>query len=479
MAIDIRLPLLAQAPDTSQTVARGIQTYRDVRLDPYRQALLQMQIDSNRASAERSRLLAPLEAEAQRLAIGEAQFQASPEQRALATRRSEAAAGQAEAQASLMEAQARLAPSEQRLRQQQLEAQREAARAQAEQFKAEQTDAQNKRYETFAARASSLLDQIEGADSEVADAATAAFSRLASTMLSAEDAQEVIAGVELPEVRQFIRAMAPPKLAKQEKLTTQEIAKLPPQERADYLNAQAQSSGQNLKAVGNNLFEQEFVVQDGKVVPIIKPIQGATPQEDQSFLDQLDKNPGLKKYYTEIGSQLAKTETTKGSVIQSAKSFVELLDEMIANKKGRVAAQGRISSSVVTLLPETTKYERDLERLKGSLFLKEVPNMAGMGSLSNAEGAKVAAAASNLDLVLSPDDALAELTRLRESALRVPLVIAADTERMKTLLTTPVGGNLRVTGGRAPIETRMLELIEQGLSSTEALKRLAEEGYTQ
>lgn len=480
MAIDIRLPLLAQAPDTSQTVALGIETFRQARLDPYRQALLQMQVESNRAAAERSRLLAPLEAQAQKLAIEEAQFQASPEQRALERRRSEAAASLSESQAKLMGVQAELAPGEQSLRRLQLEAQREAAEAQAERFKAEQTEAKNKVYESFAARVSPLLDQLETSDDPtVAGAAFAAFDKIASTMLSPEDAQEIVGSAGLPEVRGFIRAMAPKQVTEQKALTPQQIAKLPLQERVDYLNTQAQLEGKNTKTVGNNIFTQEFVVQDGKVVPIIKPIEGATTQQDQSFLDQLDKNPGLKKYYTDIGKQLAQTETTKGSVIQSAESFVELLDEMIANTKGRIAAQGPAASRIVTVLPETLKYERDFERLKGSLFLKEVPNMAGMGSLSNAEGAKVAAAASNLDLVLSPENALAELKRLRESALKVPLVIAADTERLQQLLTTPVGGGLRVPGERVPIERRMSELVNQGRTQEEAISILQDEGYFQ
>ena len=379
-----------------------------------------------------------------------------------------------------MGVQAELAPGEQSLRRLQLEAQREAAEAQAERFKAEQTEAKNKVYESFAARVSPLLDQLETSDDPtVAGAAFAAFDKIASTMLSPEDAQEIVGSAGLPEVRGFIRAMAPKQVKEQKELTTQDIAKLPLQERVDYLNTQAQLEGKNTKTVGNNIFQQEFVVQDGKVVPIIKPIQGATPQQDQSFLDQLDKNPGLKKYYTDIGKQLAQTETTKGSVIKSAESFVELLNEMIANEEGMIAAQGPIASRTATFSGDALKYERDLERLKGSLFLKEVPNMAGMGSLSNAEGAKVAAAASNLDLVLSPENALAELKRLRESAIKVPLVIAADTERLQQLLTTPVGGGLRVPGERVPIERRMSELVNQGRTQEEAISVLQDEGYFQ
>jgi len=477
MAIDIRLPLLAQAPDTSQTVAQGIETFRQARLDPYRQALLQMQVESNRAAAERSRLLAPLEAQAQRLAIEEAQFQASPEQRALERRRAAAAASLSESQAKLMGVQADLAPEEQSLRRLQLETQREAAKVQAATLKATLDATRAEQYQSFADKAVDLVDKMESPDPDIAEAANSALSRLAARTLPKEDAAEVVGMAGDPGFRELVRAYATPKVAKE--LTTQDIAKLPLQERVDYLNTQAQLEGKNTKTVGNNIFMQEFVVQDGKVVPIIKPIEGATTQQDQAFLDQLDKNPGLKKYYTDIGKQLAQTETTKGSVIQSAESFVELLDEMIANTKGRIAAQGPAASRIVTVLPETLKYERDFERLKGSLFLKEVPNMAGMGSLSNAEGAKVAAAASNLDLVLSPENALAELERLRESAIKVPLVIAADTERLQQLLTTPVGGGLRVPGERVPIERRMSELVNQGRTQEEAIKVLQDEGYFQ
>jgi len=377
----------------------------------------------------------------------------------------------------LMSVQAQLAPEEQSLRRLQLETQREAAKVQAATLKATLDATRAEQYQSFADKAVDLVDKMESPDPDIAEAANSALSRLAARTLPKEDAAEVVGMAGDPGFRELVRAYATPKVAKE--LTTQDIAKLPLQERVDYLNTQAQLEGKNTKTVGNNIFMQEFVVQDGKVVPIIKPIEGATTQQDQAFLDQLDKNPGLKKYYTDIGKQLAQTETTKGSVIQSAESFVELLDEMIANTKGRIAAQGPAASRIVTVLPETLKYERDFERLKGSLFLKEVPNMAGMGSLSNAEGAKVAAAASNLDLVLSPENALAELERLRESAIKVPLVIAADTERLQQLLTTPVGGGLRVPGERVPIERRMSELVNQGRTQEEAIKVLQDEGYFQ
>jgi len=483
MAIDIRLPLLAQAPDTSQTVALGIETFRQARLDPYRQALLQMQVESNRAAAERSRLLAPLEAQAQKLAIEEAQFQASPEQRALERRRSEAAASLSESQAKLMGVQAELAPGEQSLRRLQLEAQREAAEAQAERFKAEQTEAKNKVYESFAARVSPLLDQLETSDDPtVAGAAFAAFDKIASTMLSPEDAQEIVGSAGLPEVRGFIRAMAPKQVKEQKELTTQDIAKLDPKDRAAYLNAQAQSKGTDTKTVGNNIFKREFVVQDGKVESIIKPIEGATPDENKAFLDALNENPGVKKYYAKIGEQLAETELNKPVLVRSSEEFLKILDRMIKNTEGRTAFHGKVASLTPELREATIAYKRDFEQLKGSLFLNTVPKMSGMGSLSNAEGSRINDSATNLAQELSPENALKALTTMQTSSLNIEETINSDIANMRGLLANPVISSLQPKGSagdRPNVQQRILQLISEGKSKEEVTRQLKQEGLIQ
>jgi len=483
MAIDIRLPLLAQAPDTSQAVAQGIETFRQARLDPYRQALLQMQVESNRAAAERSRLLAPLEAQAQQLAIEEAQFQASPENRALERRRSEAAAGMSEAQARLMTAQAELAPEEQNLRKLQLESQREAAKAQAEQFKATLDATRAKQYQSFADKAVDLLDKTESDDPDIAEAAISALSKLAARTLPKEDAAEVAGMSGDPGFREFVRAYATPKVAKeQNELTAQDLAKLSPLDRAEYLNIQAQREGKNIKTVGNNIFQQEFVVQDGKVVSIIKPVAGATPDENKDFLDALNDNPGVKKYYTKIGEQLAETELNKPTLVRSSEEFLTILDRMINNNEGRTAFHGKLSTFTPELREATIAYKRDFEQLKGSLFLNTVPKMSGMGSLSNAEGSRINDSATNLAQELSPDRALESLTTMKTSSSKIEETINSDIANMRGLLANPVIANLQPKGtanNRPPVQQRVLQLISEGKSRDEVTRILAAEGYIQ
>ena len=67
------------------------------------------------------------------------------------------------------------------------------------------------------------------------------------------------------------------------------------------------------------------------------------------------------------------------------------------------SAAGPISSRVITLTQGTADFEGLLETMSSQAFMAQIPNLKGMGALSNAEGEKLQASLQNLSLKQSPE----------------------------------------------------------------------------
>jgi hypothetical protein len=86
--------------------------------------------------------------------------------------------------------------------------------------------------------------------------------------------------------------------------------------------------------------------------------------------------------------------------------------EQLAKLPGRISATG--GSSMFRSIPggDAADYEAAFEQLKGMNFLSMVPQMTGMGALSDAEGRAITAAASELSLSQSEEGHAMALSRL-------------------------------------------------------------------
>lgn len=77
-------------------------------------------------------------------------------------------------------------------------------------------------------------------------------------------------------------------------------------------------------------------------------------------------------------------------------------------------------NSVLPSVPGSKAYgfEKQLEKLDAQSFMAMIPNLAGMGALSNAEGAKVSAALSALSAGLSEEEFKSEMQVIKETLMQ-------------------------------------------------------------
>lgn len=94
---------------------------------------------------------------------------------------------------------------------------------------------------------------------------------------------------------------------------------------------------------------------------------------------------------------------TKAADVEAARSTMDNMlntaDRILATPVGVIeSATGPISSRIPTLSSDTADFEELVETLGSQAFLAQVPNMKGMGALSNAEGEKLQSALQSLKL---------------------------------------------------------------------------------
>lgn len=114
-----------------------------------------------------------------------------------------------------------------------------------------------------------------------------------------------------------------------------------------------------------------------------------------------------------INQAKKEAETGERAIEASRKSTIDLVDRMLSHP-GLESAVG--TSSVLPTLPggDAADFEALLETLKGRQFLTEVQKMQGQGSLSDAEGKKIAAAAEALSLTQSEGEFKRSLQRIKD-----------------------------------------------------------------
>src|SRR5690606_31575313 len=98
----------------------------------------------------------------------------------------------------------------------------------------------------------------------------------------------------------------------------------------------------------------------------------------------------------------------KAGEIESARlnidNMLNTADRILATPMSVVgAAAGPVSSRLPTLSQDTSDFEALIENFDAQAFLSQIPNMKGMGALSENEGKKLAAALQSFSLKQSPE----------------------------------------------------------------------------
>lgn len=133
----------------------------------------------------------------------------------------------------------------------------------------------------------------------------------------------------------------------------------------------------------------------------------------------------------ELRQKILEMEQKRDDVVRSNAAKVEEarinMDNMLNTAERILAtpmdvvgsAAGPVSSKVLTILQSTSDFEELINNFDAQAFLAQIPNMKGLGALSDAEGKKVAAALQNMSLRQSPErliDNVREAVRIIKKA---------------------------------------------------------------
>lgn len=128
--------------------------------------------------------------------------------------------------------------------------------------------------------------------------------------------------------------------------------------------------------------------------------------------------------------------------VESANSNIDNMlntaDRILATSIGTIEdATGPISARLPTLSQDVADFEALIENIEAQAFLAQIPNLRGLGSLSDAEGKKVTAALQNLNLKQSPARLLANVREVQRLMLKARTSIAQRYGAPETIPDTP------------------------------------------
>ena len=101
------------------------------------------------------------------------------------------------------------------------------------------------------------------------------------------------------------------------------------------------------------------------------------------------------------------------------------------------SAAGPVSSRMPTLSQDTADFEALVETLGSQSFLAQIPNIKGMGALSNAEGEKLQAALQNFSLKQSPERLLENVREAQRLVMKARKNMTARSGLPETIPDTP------------------------------------------
>lgn len=155
----------------------------------------------------------------------------------------------------------------------------------------------------------------------------------------------------------------------------------------------------------------------------------------------------LKKQELQMKLEAAQNERdqvvrNKIADVESASSNIDNMlstaDKILQTPIGVVEdATGPIESRLPTFSSKTADFEALIDNLDAQAFLAQIPNLKGMGSLSDAEGKKITAALQNFNLKQSPEQLLSNVREAQRLLLKARGNISARYGVPETIPDTP------------------------------------------
>jgi hypothetical protein len=107
-----------------------------------------------------------------------------------------------------------------------------------------------------------------------------------------------------------------------------------------------------------------------------------------------------------VRDKAADVETANGAI----DNMLNTADRILQTPLDVVgSAAGPVSSRMPTLTQDTADFEALIDNLDAQAFIAQIPNLKGMGALSDAEGKKITAALQNFSLKQSPEQLLSNV----------------------------------------------------------------------
>jgi len=140
---------------------------------------------------------------------------------------------------------------------------------------------------------------------------------------------------------------------------------------------------------------------------------------------------------TSVREKAADLESARGNV----DNMLNTADRILKTPMGVVgSASGPVSSRMPTLSQDTADFEELVNTLGSQAFLAQIPNIKGMGALSNAEGEKLQAALQNFSLRQSPERLMENVKEAQRLLIKARKNMTARAGLPETIPDTPAVG---------------------------------------
>jgi hypothetical protein len=169
----------------------------------------------------------------------------------------------------------------------------------------------------------------------------------------------------------------------------------------------------------------------------IAAMNAATAKEGNAL-----KRQELQIKVNEAIDKRNETIRTKAADLESATSSIDNMintaDRILQTPKNIIgSAAGPVSSRMPTLTQDTADFEALVETLGSQAFMAQIPNLKGMGALSNAEGEKLQAALQNFNLKQSPEQLLKNVKEAQRIIMKGRKVLSDRYGVPQTIPDTP------------------------------------------
>lgn len=161
-------------------------------------------------------------------------------------------------------------------------------------------------------------------------------------------------------------------------------------------------------------------------------------QREQNELKRQELQQKLVDAQSARDAKVREKVATVESARMNIDNMMTTADRILNTPIGVVEdATGPISARLPTLDQDTADFESLIENLDAQAFLAQIPNIKGMGALSDAEGKKLAAALQNFSLKQSPQRLLENVREAQRLLLKARSNIASQHGVPETLPDTP------------------------------------------